>query len=525
MRKLAFLPLAALALYAGCSDNPTELHDRGSPAAPDGPSFAKVTGAAFTTVDEVELGCLNGDGTINCNLYTGKEKVFLSGGPIAAAFGISGGAGRFMFAVLVPGFQNPGVEGDGQRGNLSDYVPSADQKNGLVPLNAGSGDTRSCRVFDIDTDGDIAYPSGGTDCTGYALHDVGTHAGDGKAILRLMPYDNTTNNGGVYILSVCRLNESGDPDDCKFDAFKVRTQVEDEDPTLSGGKYYDLNTNGEWDNDEPGITGWLVDLTSGGVAVAGLSPITTGAGGLFGPLTVAPGSYHLKERQPLGFTIGAGPATGYWQQTGNTVDQTVDLLNTSTLLGMEYDVVAVLNGSTDGLYFGNVCYVRPGGRTLGFWSNKNGLSRLTSGNFAALTAFNLRNANGTNRDFTASLASNKSAFNGWLLSANAMNMAYMLSAQMSATYLDVQHGFTDGGIAVDGALTVTQLITYANSLLANPIASGAFAGQNGAVTVGAGALRSEQERVKNIFDMINNNGSLGDFLQGYPNACPIDFAP
>ena len=525
MRKLAFLPFAALALYAGCQDNPAALQSPGGLAAPDGPRLAKVTGAAFTTVDEVALGCLNGDGTINCNLYTGKDKVYLSGGPIAAAFGISGGAGRFMFTVLVPGFQNPGVEGDGQRGNLSDFTPSADQKSGLVPLNTGSGDNKGCRTFDIDGAGDITYPSAGTNCGAYAQHLMGVHPGDGKDIIQLMPYDNTTNNGGVYVLAVCQLNDSGDPDDCKYDAFKIREATETQDPTLAGEKYYDSDLNGQRDVGELGIPGWRIDLTSGGVPVAGLSPITTGAGGLFGPLEVAPGTYHLKEQQALGFTIGSGPATGYWKQTGNLVDQTVDLLNTSTLANMEYDVVVVPDGSTDGLNFGNVCYVRPGGRTLGFWSNKNGLGLMTAADFATLTALNLRNANGSDRDFTASLASNKTAFNGWLLSANATNMAYMLSAQMAATRMDVDHGFTDPAILVDGAMNVSALIVYGNSLLANPIAGGTFAGQNGSVTVASGALRTEQERVKNIFDKINNNGSLGDFLQGYPNSCPINFAP
>src|SRR5678815_3423227 len=109
--------------------------------------MTQVTGAAFTTVDATALGCQNGTGAINCNLYLGKDKVYLSGGPIAAAFGLGGVGGRFVFTVLVPGFQNPGVEGDGTPGNLSDAVASIDQKSSSVP-NAGGGDARACRVFD-----------------------------------------------------------------------------------------------------------------------------------------------------------------------------------------------------------------------------------------------------------------------------------------------------------------------------------------------------------------------------------------
>lgn len=88
----------------------------------------QVNGAAMTTVDEVELGCINGTGQVN-----------RAGGPISAAFGYAGVGGRFVFAVLVPGFQNPGVEGDGSNGNLSDAVGSVDQKNSSA-RNAGGTD-------------------------------------------------------------------------------------------------------------------------------------------------------------------------------------------------------------------------------------------------------------------------------------------------------------------------------------------------------------------------------------------------
>ena len=490
----------------------------------DGPLAVQVNGAAMTTVDETALGCINGTGTVNCNLYTAKNKVYLSGGPISASFGYAGVGGRFVFAVLVPGYQNPGVEGDGSNGNLSDAVASIDQKNSNA-LNAGGGDLRACRIFDIDAAGNIDNTIGGS-----CAHAYGTHAGDGKAILQVAPFDNTTNNGGGYILSVCHVDQAGNPDACKYDYFKIRAGEEEcpdcneqSNPDLSGLKYYDVNTNGQWDAGEPGIPGWLIDV--GGSAT---TTLTTDLNGEF-TYSPVPGTYTFTEQLAIGGTIGGGPATFYWAQTGNTVDQSIDVLNTTTLTNKAYSVIAVFDGVTTGLNFGNVCYVRPGGHTMGFWSNKNGLALITSGDFTALTGFNLRNANGTDRDFTSSLNANKTAYNAWLLSATATNMAYMLSAQMSATYLSTQHGFTDGSIVVDGTKTVNQLIAYANSLLANPISGGVFDTQNGALTVAASALRTEQERVKNIFDKINNNGGLGDFLLGWTAAqsqCfPLDFTP
>jgi hypothetical protein len=134
----------------------------------------------------------------------------------------------------------------------------------------------------------------------------------------------------------------------------------------------------------------------------------------------------------------------------------------------------------------------PGGRTLGFWSNKNGQALITAADLQALRDLCLRTTSGT--DFTVN---SKAAFRTWILGANGRNMASMLSAQLAATYLSVQHGFTDPSVVVDGSLTVSALINYANSLLC---ADGS--------TLSGDANRAEQERVKNILDRINNGGSF-----------------
>src|SRR5207249_4529150 len=73
--------------------------------------------------------------------------------------------------------------------------------------------------------------------------------------------------------------------------------------------------------------------------------------------------------------------------------------------------------------FHNYCKGPSGGLTLGFWSNKNGQALETAADFVALNALHLRNANGSDRDFTGTLAQNKTALSSWLLSANATNMA------------------------------------------------------------------------------------------------------
>src|SRR5204863_130453 len=124
---------------------------------------------------------------------------------------------------------------------------------------------------------------------------------------------------------------------------------------------------------------------------------------------------------------------------------------------------------------------------------------ITSGDLAALRDLNLRNANGSNFDPTT-----VNQYQKWLSSSGAPNMACMLSGQLTALKLNVMHGFTIPVVVVDGARDVAALVAYANCLLSNPIgACGvSFAGQNGSVTNAGSALRTEQERIKNIIERI-----------------------
>lgn len=250
--------------------------------------------------------------------------------------------------------------------------------------------------------------------------------------------------------------------------------------TISGKKFYDANTNG-LDDDGQVVVGWKVVL-SGPVNT---SAYTDGTGHYsFGPLPV--GTYTVTEVFPPG---------GSWvSSTHTSCTFTISCANASNEFTCD---------------FGNYCNLTPGGLTIGFWSNKNGQALETAADFVGLTALCLKNANGSDRDFTGSLTVNKTNYRDWLLSANATNMAYILSAQLSATYLNVAHGFTNATVVVDGTRTVADEIAYANSLLCG---SAPCTGYNGNSTA-AGPCRTEQERVKNILDKINNGGS---FVQPAP---------
>ena len=155
---------------------------------PNALANSPVTGAAFTTVNEAVDGtghCQNGNPAVNCNIYDGKQYVWLNGGPSVAYVG----DGDYFFAVLTPGGQaNPN---DGASKNLSDDY-----------------DTYGDRTFTV-TNGVVSY--------------AGSHDVDSNKI-RPMPYADTTNPGGVYILAICSLADRYpvNASDCKYDAFKIQ---------------------------------------------------------------------------------------------------------------------------------------------------------------------------------------------------------------------------------------------------------------------------------------------------------------
>jgi hypothetical protein len=151
-----------------------------------------VTGAGFTSVNENVDGaghCANGNPNVNCNIYDGKQYVWLNGGPSTAYVG----DGSYFFAVLAPGGQAD--PNDGAANNLSDDV-----------------DTYANRTFSV-TGGVVSY--------------AGTHTfADNK--IRLADYADTPNPGGVYIMAICALDGGYPvtPSSCKYDAFKVQAYPE-----------------------------------------------------------------------------------------------------------------------------------------------------------------------------------------------------------------------------------------------------------------------------------------------------------
>jgi hypothetical protein len=272
---------------------------------------------------------------------------------------------------------------------------------------------------------------------------------------------------------------------------------------VSGEKYYDANANGQLDGGELGIGNWPINYDS--------TSLTTQSDGTFS-VTLGEGTY----------TFGEQVAGSPWMQTGNTVDQTSTTGGaTATLSNKSYSVTIPSNADStvQGLNFGNLCVGAGGGLTLGFWSNPNGQQLVNANDLSALSALNLRNANGSDFNPTS-----KTQLKSWLLNATATNMAYMLSAQLAAMKLNVLHGFVNPNalIYAPGASSANPLgFATVNAVMAE---ADAELGLHG-VTISGGigsAFRSYQEALKNALDKANNNTN---FVQSGSGKCPTPVFP
>ena len=239
---------------------------------------------------------------------------------------------------------------------------------------------------------------------------------------------------------------------------------------ICGYKFYDANLNGMLDNGEMGLGGWTIQLFKwNGTAWDWVANATTGSDGSYCFDGLDAGEYMVKE-----------VAQQYWICT--TVSSiTVDL---------ESGEISENNN------FGNVCLKQgTGGKTLGYWANA-GNKLITSEDVAALNALNLYTPSGWSHPlFSSDITKARSQISSYLLSANAKDMCWMLSAQLIATELNVRHGYLSNSTIVyvgpstyvpSGFISIKKIMENANSAL-------------------SGADRAEQEYWKNLLDGLNNN--------------------
>lgn len=327
-----------------------------------------------------------------------------------------------------------------------------------------------------------------------------------------MPFNTTPNPGCVYKVWMTKVSDYDEsapgnvfgfvPSKSKTDNFRTCEGIPDGPVVVSitGYKWYDTDTNGLKHPNEPYIEGWQVNIeppASGGITYA----CTSSSGSYTFYVDPNSGDYTISEvAPPPGFVPVPGaiwvPTT---PQSGTVTVGTVDVA---------------------GPDFGNVCLGPGGGRTLGFWSNKNGQNLFGSDDLAAMVNLNLRNAAGDHFD-----PSNYSGFRTWLLGATAQNMAYMLSAQLAAMKLNVLNDFVNGsGMLYAGpapaACTVTG-VNPAGFISVNDLMSAANAslGTYG-LTPSGHPERACQEFMKDVLDAANNNKN---FVQITP--CPLPACP
>ena len=404
-------------------------------------------------------------GNVNVNLYESKSAVYLNGGPPANAPCSAGGMddGNYYFQVTPP---------DG-----SSSLHKAD-------------DGVAQREFVV---------SGGV-----IVEYLGSNRSElpgtcpGSISIALAPFNDTDNNGGVYKVWVTRKSDfdaacgGSDcgtagfvPGSIKTDNFKVEDD-DDEEFDFFGSvqaiKFYDADASGSYNAGiDILLEGWKMTLESFENAVFDTD------------FTAADGSVTWDGLvEGIDYTVEEGiPNESNW-------------VHSATIYGDDGDEafgpvenpagpLTVKAGETTVVKFGNYCTVPSNGRTLGFWSNRNGQALIDAGDLETLVALNLRNANGT--DFNPA---NNAAFRTWLLNGTATNMAYMLSVQMAAMKLNVDNGFVNGGgTYVPAGMTVNQLIAAANASL----------GSDG-LTLAGHPQRAYQEQLKDWLDELNNGAGL-----------------
>ena len=413
-----------------------------------------ISGAIFTT-DQT-------GNQVNGNNYDGVTHlpVYLNGGPSNAP-GCHGGAledGVYYFQVTDP--------------------------SGAHLL---SNDPITNRKFQVSA-GEISANLGAP-----TAHANGAISRCGSHSIQLMPFDTTTNPGGVYKVWITRVSDfeafCGVGVDCglagfvpghtKTDNFRLATSTPPPPlGSLQAYKFYDTNANGIFDYGDLDLADWQMTLQSTHQSVDS-TRFTDASGSTTWTPLVPDNDYSVTEGTPI---------EGNWVHSA-----TIFSGHAGTTPVNPAGPLTVVANQTTTVAFGNYCTVPPNGRTLGFWSNRNGQALVGSTDLAMLTALNLKNGTGGNFD-----PANYSSLRTWLLNGTAVNMAYMLSVQLAAMELNVYNGLVNGGATyVPAGRTINQLMSDANDSL----------GQH-PLTLDGSQYRSSQEQLKNWLDQLNNNAGV-----------------
>ncbi len=340
------------------------------------------------------------------------------------------------------------------------YVKVTEPDGALLGTSVGSADDTPVQV------------TGGEFVVCYQLSAILVKASDGTP-----GYDTSTNGGGVYKVWVS-TSSTFEESASKTDNFKVESGLTEEDlASLDIMKFYDANTDGLKGDDatEPWLTGWKVNVTDGVLSDDAFTPVH---------LELAPGVYTVAEYMPIELN---------WIPTTSVSFSGIDLGP----------------GDSESVTFGNVCVGEGGGLTKGFWTNRNGQALIDASDLDALVALHLVDYYGDAFDPVT-----KEEVKEWLKNAEAVNMAYMLSAQLAAMELNVLNGFVDGSALIyapsanssndAGFASVSDIIAEADAEL-----------ELHPTTWAGDAWRDYQKSLKDALDDANNDLT---FVQAQPCA-------
>ena len=273
-------------------------------------------------------------------------------------------------------------------------------------------------------------------------------------------------NADNFVIGVSGVNTTYD---FEFEDLPIPPCGSSPATALTACKFYDFDADGIKDPTDLPLSGWPITINPLGAAIPNQATQLTGGDGCVSWGNLNPGfnPYTVSEGTP---------------NQGNWVHSTPASVNVNVVLDQ-----------TSTVDFGNYCTVGSGGRTIGFWGNKNGQALITDADLLMLRNCNLVSANGNAFD-----PNTKNQLKTWLQNATATNMAYMLSAQLAAMKLNVAHGFVDPNafsLCFNG--TVAQLISAADAAL---LADGS--------TPAGDPNRATQEALKNCLDTLNNGGPV-----------------
>ena len=306
--------------------------------------------------------------------------------------------------------------------------------------------------------------------------------------------------------------------------------------------WVDANTNGQQDAGENGLSGVTVKLLDAGANE--LASTTTNASGGYLFSNLVPGSYKVQFVTP----------TGYAATTANTGSDATDSDAVGGVTGT-YTLTSGQSNMTVDAGFYSDALGNQDGRTIGYYSNKNGRSDLTgsttgttlkstiftplfgssTAKFAKDGTFSvLVDANGNYLQL--SYFSSYANIRAFLLGATATNMANMLSVQMLATQFNTMLGrvnaqstllvsaievvasSTKMSAGMQTSLTVqgsdvtgwTQVTTTVGgrAVVQTALDAAVLQLKTNPKTISSGGNRLNQEAIKNIFDAINNNQSI-----------------